>query len=119
MAAEAEGDGSGTLIPTPQLSDHALERYDQRAPADAVSPEAALADATPDDGIVAHPRFGSIDHPQPDRVWVYTGIVSGRLWTMTFVEIDGSVVTCWRADREDWPHIRAYLVMRGIGGLNR
>lgn len=124
MAANADDSGAGDTepIPTPQLSEHAIERFDERAPAGAVAPEAALHAAIPDDGIVSHPRFGQPEYPAPDRVWVYSDVVDGEVWTMAFVEDGGapesagSVVTCWRADEERYPHIRAYLIIRGFGG---
>ena len=100
MATEADTADADApdRIPTPQLTDHALARYDARAPAGAIAPEAALAAATPDDGIVAHPRFGSPETPTPDRVWVYTDVADGRLWTMTFIEVGESVVTSGTVD---------------------
>jgi hypothetical protein len=117
MATTADADAD-TRIPTPAFSRHALDRYDARAPAEAIAPEQALAGATPDDGIVSHPRFGSHEHDDPDRVWLYTDTTRGGvLWTMAFIESDGTICTCWRADEENYPHIRAYLVVRGLGGL--
>jgi len=116
MAAQAEGTESDDTIPTPQLSLHALERWDERMPAGAVSPERALMDATPDDGIVRHPRFGSTDTPTPDRIWIYVGLEE-EWFTAVFVETSGTVCTCWRGDEEQWPAISAYLTVRGLGGL--
>jgi len=122
MAADADETPISEPIPTPQLTQHAIERYDERAPTGAIAPERALHQATPDDGIVAHPRFGTDEYPAPDRVWVYSGVCDGEVWTMAFIEDGhcaesaGSVMTCWRADEERYPHIRAYLVIRGFGG---
>jgi len=124
MAADADAtdaDGAGSYIPEPQLSQHALGRWDERLPDGAVAPETALLEAIPDDGIVEHPRFGDASkdgHPDPDRVWIQTGKADGEWYTAVFVECDGAVVTVWRGDREvRYPHIAAYLVMRGLGAL--
>jgi len=118
MAAATETTTDEGIV-EPQFTDHALDRYDQRAPADAIAPEAALVDAIPDTGIVEHPRFEAFVHPAPDRVWLYTSTHAGDLWTIVFIERNESVVTCWRADTERRPAIRAYLLVRSYGGLGR
>lgn len=119
MATTADIDAEAR-IPEPQLSSHCLDRYDERTPAGTVSPEAALQAAIPDDGIAEHPRFGdaSDDYPDPDRVWIHTDYADGEWYTIVFIDVRGTAVTCWRGDRGVvYPAIAAYLVVRGLGGL--
>lgn len=121
MATQHQTGSTQDWIVEPELTDHCLDRYDERTPPSAVAPETALLKAIPDDGIVEHPRFGDASDaskPTPDRVWIDTDYADGEWYTIVFVEINGVAVTCWRADEEIYYEaIAAYLVVRGMEGF--
>lgn len=88
----------------PHFSDHALERWDDRTPDDAVSPETAWERGIDADELRME-VFADADGRAPDRVRVY----GTAEFSVAFLVANGNVLTVYRPEWIDNGAVRAYL----------
>jgi hypothetical protein len=92
----------------PNPSDHTLDRWDERMPADARSPEHAI-ERSKGTGIADHDHWDHHDR-RPDTIRVYHGRTrSGTYYGAVFVVVEGTILTCYRIADVDYAPVRAYL----------
>jgi len=96
----------------PRLSDHALERYDERMPAGAVAPETAWEHGQDVPESILSWFTSSDKYQPPERVRVYGDRADGEWYVAVLIvrERPGpTVVTCYRVETIHQPWRRAYL----------
>jgi len=93
----------------PRLSDHALQRWDDRAGAGAVAPETAWIHGRDAEHLdTTHAEFTDCKGNTTDTLRVYRGKCDGERYLMVFVVNDGTVTTVVTPDEYPGP-VRAYI----------
>lgn len=98
----------------PRLTTHCLDRWDERMPDDARSPEFAYLNSTVAPGIEYHPYFDKPDRVRPDAIYVYRGrTVGGETYSAVFIEggrfDERGLVTVYSIETIRDSAVRAYL----------
>ena len=97
----------------PWMTDHALERWDQRMPLDACSPEAAYRESSLAVALERHPVFRTQNGNRPTEVrvcrrWVGEGD-DEEAFCPVFIIVKESIVTVNRVTRINNSAVRAHL----------
>lgn len=100
---------------SPDLSEHAADRWDQRMPPAAVAPETALDEAVPVHRD-ARSLFRTGRHPTPDDVLLYRGQADGEVYGAVFLVVEygteSVAVTVYRVRSRYDASLRAYCWAR-------
>ena len=105
----------------PALSDHAIQRWDERMPHEARAPEWVLDRAITTDFVCRHPHFRERETPA-DGVLLYRGeTTDGHEYGVIAIVVDGAVVTVYRMRSVFDPPLRRYLrsLAEYHGGIHR
>ena len=99
----------------PRITTHCLERWDERMPSGAASPEHAYIHSARVHGLETHPEFDGGRTPTPGGIRVYRGRTDdGELYTAIFIEggrqfPEDALVTVYSMDLIEDSAVRAYL----------
>lgn len=96
----------------PRITAHVEDRWNERMPADARSPEFAYVHGVRDVGIATHPHFVEYrngDEIRPDAVTLYAGMTGTAEYVAVLLERTTSVVTAYRAESIRHVGVRQYV----------
>ena len=99
----------------PRITKHCADRWNERMPAAAASPEFAYLNSTEASGICGHPEFTSGETPTPGGIHVYRGETpDGEQYCAIFLEggrdySEDALVTVFSVDFINDPAVRAFL----------